>query len=126
MISVASAFLEEIPGESFFEKHLQSTIKFILGEKVIKQGRLVIFRRAHYYFHITLLTSKNNKESFEIPIPFKTEEYSHENLAYFDYRFQGLCGLNSDLTQKLSKVKIKNIKPSQYYNKILEIQARNT
>lgn len=125
MISVASTFLEDIPGESFLERHLQSPIKFILGQKVIKQGRLVLFKRAHYYLHITLLTSKSNKESFEIPIPFKVEEYAHEGLAYFDYRLQGLCGLQEEINNRLAKVKIKNINPSQYYNKILEIQAGN-
>lgn len=125
MISVASTYLEELPGESFLTNILQSKVKFVLGQKIIKQGRLVLFKRAHYYLHITLLTSKNNKESFEIPIPFKVEEYAHEGLAYFDYRLQGLGGLNNELNNRLSKVKIKNINPSQYYNKILEIQAGN-
>lgn len=126
MISVASTYLEELPGETFLTRHLQSPIKFILGQKVIKQGRLVLFKRAHYYLHITLLTSKSNKESFEIPIPFRVEEYMHEGLAYFDYRLQGLCGLNRELNERLSKVKIKNTNPSQYYNRILEIKAENT
>jgi hypothetical protein len=126
MISVASTFLEEIPGETFLQRNLQNSIKFILGQKTIKQGRLLIFKRAHYYLQITLLTTKNNKESFEIPIPFKVEEYIHEGLAYFDYRVQGLSGLDEDLYEKLFKLKIKNINPSQYHNKILEIQAQNT
>ena len=124
MISVASTFLEEIPGEAYLQRHLQTPIKFTLGQKVVKQGRLVLFKRAHYYLHITLLTSKNNKESFEIPIPYKVEEYPHEGLAYFDYRIQGLCGLNEEINQRLAKVKIKNTNPSQYHNKILEIQAQ--
>ncbi len=125
MISVASTYLEEIPGEGFLTRALQTPIKFILGQKVLKQGKLVLFKRAHYYLHITLLTSKNTKESFEIPIPFKVEEYVHEGLAYFDYRLQGLCGLQDEINERLAKVKIKNINPSQYYNKILEIQAGN-
>jgi len=125
MISVASTYLEEIPGEGFLTRALQTPVKFVLGQKVIKQGRLVLFKRAHYYLHITLMTSKNIKESFEIPIPFRVEEYVHEGLVYFDYRLQGLIGLQEELNQKLLKVKIKNINPSQYYNKILEIQAGN-
>lgn len=125
MISVASTYLEELPGESFLTKHLQYPIKFTLGQKVVKQGRLVLFKRAHYYLHITLLTSKNVKESFEIPIPFKVEEYLHEGLAYFDYRVQGLGGLGNELNERLLKVKIKNTNPSQYYNKILEIKAES-
>lgn len=126
MISVASTYLEELPGETFLTKALQSPIKFVLGQKVIKQGRLVLYKRAHYYIQVTLLTTKNNKESFEIPIPFKVEEYLHEGLAYFDYRLQGLTGINEQMIERLSKVKIKNINPSQYYNKILEIQAELT
>ena len=126
MISVASTYLEELPGETFLTRHLQSPIKFTLGEKVIKQGKLVLFKRAHYYLHITLMTDKSNKESFEIPIPFRVEEYFHEGLAFFDYRLQGLLGLKSELNEKLSKVRIKNINPSQYYNKILEIKAQIT
>lgn len=123
MISVASTYLEEIPGESFLTKALQTSVKFTLGQKVIKQGRLVLFKKAHYYIQVTILTAKNSKESFEIPIPFKVEEYANEGLAYFDYRVQGLSGVCHDLTERLSKVRIKNINPSQYFNKILEIQA---
>ena len=126
MISVASTYLEELPGETFLTRHLQSPIKFTLGEKVIKEGRLVLFKRAHYYLNITLFTSRNNKESFEIPIPFRVEEYFHEGLAFFDYRLQGLLGLKSELNEKLAKVRIKNTNPSQYYNKILEIKAQIT
>jgi hypothetical protein len=126
MISVTSTYLEELPGEMFLQRQLQKPVKFLLGQKIIKQGRLVLFKRTHYYLHITLLTNKNNKESFEIPIPFKVEEYIHEGLAYFDYRIQGLSGMDEDLNQKLIKTKIKNINPSQYYNKILEIQSQIT
>lgn len=125
MISVSSTYLEELPGEAFLTRSLQAPIKFVLGQKIIKQGRLVLFKRAHYYLYITLMTSKSIKESFEIPIPFRVEEYTHEGLAYFDYRLQGLVGLNEELNNRLAKIKIKNINPSQYYNKILEIQAGN-
>ena len=125
MISVASTYLETLPGEEFLTKHLQNTVKFVLGQKVIKQGRLIIFKRTHYYIQITVQTSKAAKESFEIPIPFKTEEYVNENLIYFDYRLSSLVGLNEELLDKTQNVKIKNINPSQYYNKILEIQAGN-
>lgn len=123
MISVASTYLENLPGENFLTNALQSSVKFTLGHKIIKQGRLVLFKRTHYYLQVTLLTAKNNKESFEIPIPFKVEEYLNEGLAYFDYRIQGLGGICQDLNDRLSKVRIKNINPSQYLNKILEIQA---
>jgi len=123
MISVASTYLETLPGEEFLTKHLQAPIKFILGQKIIKQGKLILFKRAHYYIQITVQNTKSSKESFEIPIPFKTEEYISENLIYFDYRLSSLVGYSEDLLEKIEKVKFKNINSSQYYNKILEIQA---
>jgi len=123
MISVSSTFLEKMPGELFLTKYLQTPIKFTLGKKIIKQGKLILYKRSHYYLQITLLSSKNNKESFEIPIPFKVEEYLHEGLAYFDYRVESLGGVNRDLNGRLNDVKVKNINPSYYFNKILEIQA---
>ena len=125
MISVASTYLEELPGEIFLTRSLQSPVVFTLGEKIIKQGRLVHFKRTHYYMQITLQSSKNTKEAFEIPIPFKVEEYIAESLAYFDYRIPALAGTAEDINKKLNSIKIKNVNPSQYYNRILEIQARN-
>ena len=41
MISVASTFLEELPGEAFLTRSLQTPIKFILGQKVIKQEQKI-------------------------------------------------------------------------------------
>ena len=125
MIFVASTFLEELPGEDFFTKYLQTPVRFTLGHKVIKQGKLILFKRAHYYFQITVQTLKYTKESFEIPIPFRIEEHSNEGLMYFDYRLNSLVGINDTHFEKIKKLKIKNINPSQYYNKILEIQAEN-
>ncbi len=126
MLSVTSTYLEELPGESFLTRAFQFPVKFTLGNKVIKQGRLVLFKRTHFYLQITLLTHRDTKESFEIPIPFRVEEYLHEGLAYFDYRIQGLGGMNEQLNENLLKAKIKNTNPSQYHNKILEIQAQVT
>jgi len=125
MISVASTYLEELPGEEFLTKHLQNPVKFILGHKVIKQGQLIHFKRTHYYIQIIVQNIKLAKETFEIPIPFKTEEYVNEGLMYFDYRFSSLVGYNQELIENVEKIKIKNTNPSQYYNKILEIQAGN-
>lgn len=125
MISVASTYLDEMPGEGFLTRHLQMPVKFTLGEKIIKQGKLIIFKRTHYYIQITLQGNKATKESFEIPIPFKTEEYRNEGLIYFDYRLSSLVGYSEDLLQRARNIKFKNINPSQYYDKILEIQAGN-
>lgn len=98
---------------------------FTLGKKIIKQGRLLIFKRAHYYIQVTLLNTKNLRETFEIPIPFNTEEYQKEGLMFFDYRIQSLTGKDKDLENKIRQLYIKNAAPSQYYDRILEIKTGN-
>jgi len=122
-MSVTNTILDFMPGEEYFTKSLQYPITFTLGKKVLKQGRLIIFKRTHYYIQITLLNSKNVKESFEIPIPFKTDSYPNEGLMYFDYRLRSLVGSNYQAEQLVNDFKVKNVNPSQYYNKILEIKT---
>jgi hypothetical protein len=124
MISITSTYLDSLPGEDYFTQYLQSPIVFTLGKKIIKQGRLILFKKAHFYIQITLLNNKNIKEVFEIPIPFKTEEYRKEGLMFFDYRLESLCTKNSVQETKIKNITIKNTSPSHYYNKILEIQAQ--
>lgn len=108
--------MEQIPGEDFFVECLQKKIIFSIGNRQIKRGRLILFRRSHYYIHISLLTDKNTRESLEIPIPFDYEMHGDEGLMYFDYR--------------LASLRVKAIPPipekivSSYFNKILEISVQ--
>jgi len=124
-MSTVNTYIDSYPGEAFFTKSLQDNLVFTLGKKIVKQGRLIIFRQAHFYIQLTLLSHKNVKEVLEIPIPFYVENYPLENLVYFDYRFRALAGNDQEISQRLQKVVIKNINPSQYYNKILEIKTVN-
>jgi hypothetical protein len=113
---ISSTFqLDQVPGELFLVSCLQKNMDFSINNKTVKKGRLLLFRRVHYYIQIALLTEKNLRENFEIPIPFKVEDYSDEGLLYFDYR---LDSLQVDILPRIpDKV------PSIYFNKILEIQA---
>jgi len=44
-------------------------------------------------------------------------------MIFFDYRIKTLSNNNPDLEHYLKNFKIKNITPSQYYDKILEINV---
>lgn len=122
MISVPNTILNQKIEDDYFFKHLQSLLSFTLGKKVLRKGRLIIFKKTHYFFQITILNSKNQIECFEIPLPFKTEYHSEENLLYFDYRIKTLSMGDKNLEKKLL-CQIGKITPSQYFNKILEIQT---
>lgn len=100
-------------GELFLRDNLQKPVKFMLGNKTLKFGRLLLFRKNHFFIQLTILNDKNQKENFEIPFPFKIELYKNEGLVYFDYRVTALGVTAPFILKKVS---------SSYFNKILEIQ----
>lgn len=109
---------DQIPGEQFLVHCLQKNVSFSVNNRTVKRGRLLLFKRFHYFIQIALLTEKGTKENFDIPIPFKIEDYLDEGLLYFDYRLKSLeVDMLPIITEKVSSI---------YFDKILEIQIINT
>ena len=94
---------------------LQKPVTFSIKGKVVKRGRLLLFRKAHYFVQFSLETNKKDRESFDVPIPFDIEHYPEDELLYFDYR------ISSFLVDNLPK--LPNKVSSIYFNNILEIQV---
>lgn len=118
MLTTSLAHPDQIPGEQFLVHCLQKNISFSVNNKVIKRGKLLLFRRFHYFIQIALLTERGTRENFDIPIPFNIEDYLEEGLLYFDYRVKSLEVENLPfITEKVSSI---------YFDKILEIQVINT
>lgn len=107
----------KIPGEDFFISSLQKNLFFCLGNKIVKQGKLLLFKRSHFFIQITLSNLKKEKENFEIPFPFKVEPYEDEGVMYFDYRLDALNTKALPIMQ--------NKVSSSYFNKILEICVKD-
>jgi hypothetical protein len=110
-------YLEQIPGEKFLTDCLQKNVSFCINNKALKRGRLLLFKRFHYFIQISLLTERGLRENFDIPIPFKIDSYRDEGLMYFDYRLKSLeVDYLPMIKEKVS---------SAYFDKILEIQVIN-
>lgn len=115
IIPPSNITLEQVPGEPFLLQCLQKQLEFSVNNRIVKKGRLLLFRRVHYFIQIALCTDKNDRENFDIPIPYKVENYIDDGLMYFDYRLRSLNVKNLPVHQsKISSV---------YFNKILEIQV---
>ena len=117
MLITDSLSLDQIPGENFLISCLQKNLNFIINHKIIKKGKLLLFKRFHYFIQITLMNEKNVRENFDLPIPFKVESYTDEGLMYFDYRLKALeVEFLPNIPEKVHSI---------YFNKILEIQTIN-
>ena len=115
MVITSTTPVDHVPGESFFVSCLQKNISFLIDNKIIKKGKLLLFRRTHYFIQITIMSEKGFKENIDIPIPFKIEDYADEGLIYFDYRTKSL--------EVEAIPRIPEKVTSTYFDKILEIQA---
>jgi hypothetical protein len=117
-MTISAVHLDQVPGEAFLVNCLQKSLNFSINNKTIKRGKLLLFRRFHYFIQIALLSEKGTRENFDIPIPFKIEDYLEEGLLYFDYRLKSLEVENLPImSEKVSSI---------YFDKILEIQVVNT
>jgi hypothetical protein len=94
---------------------LQKRLSIHLNNKVIKKGKLILYKKIHYFIQFSLMSDKNIKENFDIPIPFNVENYSEEGILYFDYR------LGSLPTRFLPKIPEKIT--SVFFDKIIEIKV---
>lgn len=107
--------MDQVPGEPFLLECLQKNVCFSINNKTIREGRLLLFRRLHFYIQLALQTTKTSQETLEIPIPFAVENYKDEGLLYFDYRVRSLhLGSLPFVPEKVSSI---------YFNKILEMQV---
>lgn len=118
MLITSAIHPDQIPGEQFLVHCLQKNVSFAINNRPIKRGRLLLFKQFHYFIQISLLTEKGTKENFDVPIPFKVEDYLDEGLLYFDYRIKSLEVENLPIiSEKVSSI---------YFDKILEIQVIST
>ena len=115
MAPTISLTLDQVPGEQFLIGCLQKNMIFSINNKTVKKGKMLLFRRAHYFVQFAIQTERGVRENFDVPIPFKIEDYSDEGLMYFDYRLDSL--------EVETLPKIPEMVTSAYFNKILEIQV---
>jgi len=95
----------------------QKNIKFVLNEKVLKEGRLILFSFKEFYLHFKLQTENNSYKNFEIPCPFSYTVKN--NCLEFDYKNSTFTKNDKDIEFLVKLVK-KN-KTSKYYNNTLII-----
>jgi hypothetical protein len=80
---------------------LQKTLSLELKNKILKEGKLLLFHQKNFYLSFIMDTEKKKKEKVEIPIPFAVEIHKEDNLVYFDYRIKTLAKLAPEIETNL-------------------------
>jgi len=101
---------------------LQCNIKLMLGNKVWRTGKLVLFNQRTFNIEFNILNKKDKIERFEIPIPFEVY-IKYPNIVLFDYSLKKM-GIDEDVVGKIMK-EMKFDKKSKFYNTVLKIENEN-
>lgn len=108
--------------ESQFKYFLQRDVVLSLNSKIIKEGKLVLYNRKDYYFHLYLKMPNNNQQKkVEIPYPFNI--IRKDNYLILDYTLQSISKNDNELYFKLMSLSQKC--NSKFYNTKILIFEKN-
>ena len=106
--------------ETLFKDILQKDVRILLKDRVLREGKFILFRQTNFCFELILMTGKKMNK-FLLPIPYSIEHWNGDDVFFLDYRNRTLVKDNQYVLEYLKKVKIRN--PSKYYNSIIEVEA---
>lgn len=89
--------------DELFTPFFQKEISINLGNKVLREGKLLLFCIKDFYLHFTLVCDGNNK-IFELPYPFKAYNEESGKVLVLDYRLKSFTRNLSDISDNAKPI----------------------
>lgn len=106
--------------EKQFLPYFQKDISIVLDNKVLRQGRLLLFSVKDFYLHFTLHSNGITK-SFELPYPFDTYmENLTSSILVLDYKVKTFTKSLADISDK-SKLLYSKEKHMKFFDNVVRI-----
>lgn len=99
---------------------LQRNVKFVINNKTIREGNLILFNLRDYYIECLFITPADKRKTYEIPIPF--DVYKTPKGPIFDYKLRTLIKNNTDDLMCVKLLALKTGKKSKFYDNTLTIE----
>jgi len=99
---------------------LQRDIKLVINNKVIREGKLILFNLKDYYIECTLIMKTGQQKIYEIPVPF--DIIIEDNKIQFDYSIDHAANNNLDNTVTIKMLAVQSGKKSKFYDNVLTIE----
>ncbi|MAF24126.1 hypothetical protein CL634_00865 [bacterium] len=115
--------MNEIQTDHFLKTMLQRDVQFVVGNKVIKEGKIIVFNIKDFYISFILHTKKNQNKTYEIPLPFNI--YQNDTTLFFDYTLDRVHR-KSAVTKHLINCISKSIgKKSKLFDSMMTIRVND-
>ena len=101
---------------------LQRDIKFTINDKVLREGKLILFNLKDYYIECTMINKNDQHKMYEVPVPFNIT--ITPNKVLYDYSILRATKRNVD-NRIAVKMLASNVgKKSKFYDNTLIIEYR--
>lgn len=107
--------------EKSFIDLLQCNVKATCGNKVLKQGKLLLVSKKNATICLMITNQKNEPKNYELPYPFGIT-YDESNMSIIlDYTIPVLCNGKSCIIDEITALIPQ--KPSRFLNKQIHITS---
>ena len=96
---------------------LQRSVQFKVGDKILRKGKLIIFKVKDFYITFTIINDRGETKYYDLPYPFSVNVT--DTGAELDYTLDSLSNGNKMLLYRL-KV-LNRVKKNKLYDNILSI-----
>jgi len=107
--------------DSNFNYFLQRDVVFSMDNKIIKEGKLILFSQKDYYLIFHLKNSNGEHKKYELPYPFNIER--KDNYLKFDYKIESISKNDSELYYRLLSLNKKQV--SRFFNNKILMFEKN-
>ena len=107
--------------ESKFNYFLQRDIVFSMDNKIIKEGKLMLFSQKDYYLIFHLKNSNGDNKKYELPYPFDINR--EKNYLTFDYKIESISKNDSELYYRLLSLNKNQV--SRFFNNKIMMFEKN-
>ncbi len=108
--------------ESKFNYFLQRDVVFSMDNKIIKEGKLILFSQKDYYLIFHLKNSNGDNKKYELPYPFNIDK--ENNYLMFDYKIESISKNDSELYYRLLSLNKNQV--SRFYNNKVMMFEKNS
>ena len=99
---------------------LQRDIKLVVNDKVLREGKLILYNIKDYHIECIFITKKNQQKVYEIPVPFGITV--KPSCVIFDYSTKLISKGNLDNVMIVRMLALTIKKKSKLYDNVLTIE----
>ena len=99
---------------------LQRDVRFNVNKKILREGRVILYNMKDFYIEFIIITKKNIRKVYEIPVPFSVDVT--KDAIYFDYTLKTICKDDHNNAVNIKLISSCLGKKSKLYDSVLAIE----